>query len=154
MKVIKHGDTKATAREIVTKRVTCPICGCEFEYNSDEVIHGSVGAGIAVLANYVRCPECDAYCLDSDGVETPDGQEFSLSNPPRFPEDFYDFNYGVPQNNSDINDWIREATDYFLTHPDETLKFIACGDSILFALNMEDGIHFYVAKGYYTADID
>lgn len=138
MKVIKHGDTKSTAPEIVTKRTTCPICGCEFEYDSDDVqrdIHNNA---------QVNCPECGCFCVE----------KFSQSNPPRFPEDFYDFNYGVPQNNSDINDWIREAVDYFLTHPGETLKFIACGDSVLFALNMEDGIHFYVAKGYYTADID
>lgn len=140
MKVIKHGDTKATAREIVTKRVTCPICNCEFEYGSDEVQYNERKHA------YVNCPECGGYCIEEE--------EFTLSNPPRFPEDFYDFNYGVPQNNSDINDWIREATDYFLTHPDETLKFIACGDSILFAINADDGIHFYVAQGYYTADID
>lgn len=36
MKVIKHGNTKSIAPEIVTKRTTCPICGCEFEYGSDE----------------------------------------------------------------------------------------------------------------------
>lgn len=41
MKVIKHGDVKSTAPEIVTKRTTCPICGCEFEYDSDEVWHNS-----------------------------------------------------------------------------------------------------------------
>lgn len=138
MKVIKHGDTKSTAREIVTKRVTCPICGCEFEYDSDDVqrdIHNNA---------YVICPECNGFCTE----------EFSLDNLPRFPEDFYDFNYGVPQNNSDINDWIREATDYFRTHPEETLRFIACGDSILFAINADDGIHFYVAQGYYVVDIE
>lgn len=140
MKVIKHGDTKSTAPEIVTKRTTCPICGCEFEYDSDDVQYNERKQA------YVNCPECGGYCIEEE--------EFSLSNPPRFPEDFYDFGYGVPQSNQDINDWIREAVDYFLTHPGETLKFIACGDSILFALNMEDGIHFYVAKGYYTADID
>ncbi len=138
MKVIKHGDTKSTAPEIETKRTTCPICGCEFEYDSDDVqrdIHNNAR---------VNCPECGCFCVG----------KFSRSNLPRFPEDFYDFNDGVPQNNSDINDWIREATDYFRAHSGETLKFIACGDSILFALNMEDGVHFYVAKGYYTADID
>lgn len=140
MKVIKHGDTKSIAPEIATKRVTCPICNCEFEYGSDEVQYNERKHA------YVNCPECGGYCIEEE--------EFSLSNPPRFPEDFYDFNYGVPQNNPDINDWIREATDYFLTHPSETLKFIACGDSILFALNMEDGVHLYVAQGYYTADID
>lgn len=137
MKVIKHGDTKSTAREIVTKCATCPICGCEFEYDSDDVqrdIHNNA---------YVICPECNGFCT----------KEFSLDNLPRFPEDFYDFNYGVPQNNSDINDWIREATDYFRTYPEETLRFIACGDSILFAINADDGIHFYVAQGYYVADI-
>ena len=138
MKVIKHGDTKSTAPEIVTERTTCPICGCEFEYDSNDVqrdIHNNA---------HVNCPECGCFCVG----------KFSRSNLPRFPEDFYDFNYGVPQNNSDINDWIREATDYFLAHPDETLKFIACGDSALFALNMEDGVHFYVAQGYYEASID
>lgn len=138
MKVIKHGDTKSTAREIVTKCATCPICGCEFEYDSDDVqrdIHNNA---------YVICPECNGICT----------KEFSLDNLPRFPEDFYDFNYGVPQNNSDINDWIREATDYFRTYPEETLRFIACGDSILFAINADDGIHFYVAQGYYVADIE
>ena len=56
MKVIKHGNTKSTAREIVTKCVTCPICGCEFEYDSDDVqsdIHNNA---------YVICPECNALC--------------------------------------------------------------------------------------------
>lgn len=140
MKVIKHGDTKATAREIVTKRVTCPICGCEFEYNSDEAWHDTHNQA------YVNCPECGGCCMEEE--------EFTLSNPPRFPEDFYDFNGGVPQDEQYINDWIREAADYFRTHPDEPLKFIACGDSALFALNMEDGIRFYVAQGYYEASID
>lgn len=141
MKVIKHGDTKATAREIVTKRVTCPICGCEFEYGSDEVQYNERRQA------YVNCPECNGYCMEEE-------EEFTLSNPPHFPEDFYDFNSGVPQSEQIINDWIREAANYFRTHPDETLKFIACGDSVLFALNIEDGIHFYVAQGYYEADID
>ena len=140
MKVIKHGDTKSTAREIVTKRVTYPICGCEFEYGSDETWHNEY------KQTYVLCPECSGHCAEE--------KEISLSNPPCFPENFYDFNGGVPQSEQIINDWIREAADYFLTHPDETLKFIACGNSILFALNMDDGIHFYVAKGYYEADID
>lgn len=140
MKVIKHGDTKATAREIVTKRVTCPICNCEFEYGSDEVQYNERNQA------YVNCPECSGYCIEEE--------EFSLSNPPHFPEDFYDFSYGVPLDEQDINDWIREAADYFRAHPDETLKFIACGDSILFVLNMEDGVHFYVAQGYYEASID
>lgn len=141
MKVIKHGDTKATAREIVTKRVTCPICNCEFEYGSDEVQYNER------KQVYVHCPECGGYCIEEE-------EEFSQSNPPRFPEDFYDFNYGVPQNNADINDWIREATDYFRAHPEEPLKFIACGDSILFAINADDGVHLYVAQGYYEADIE
>ena len=69
-------------------------------------------------------------------------------------EDFYDFNGGIQQSDQEINDWIREAIDYFLAHPDESLKFVACGNSILFALNADDGIHFYVAKGYYVADIE
>ena len=140
MKVIKHGDTKSTSREIVTKRVTCPICGCEFEYGSDEVQYNERKQA------YVNCPECSGYCIEEE--------EFSQSNPPHFPENFYDFNDGVPQNNSDINDWIREATDYFRTHPEEPLKFIACGNSILFAINADDGIHLYVAQGYYVADIE
>lgn len=140
MKVIKHGDTKATAREIVTKRVTCPICNCEFEYNSDEVRYNARNQA------YVNCPECEGFCAEEE--------EFSLSNPPRFPEDFYDFRGGVPQSDQDINDWIREAIDYFLANPDETVKLIACGSFILFALNFEDGIHFYVAQGYYVADIE
>ena len=138
MKVIKHGDTKSTAREIVTKRATCPICGCEFEYDSDDVqcdIHNNT---------YVICPECNGFCAET----------FSLSNPPHFPEDFYDFNGGVQQSDQEINDWIREAIDYFLAHPDESLKFVACGNSILFALNADDGVHLYVAKGYYVADIE
>lgn len=139
MKVIKHGDTKSTAREIVTKRVTCPICGCEFEYGSDEVQYNERKQA------YVNCPECSGYCIEEE--------EFSYSNPPRFPEDFYDFNGGVQQSDQDINNWIRETTDYFRTHPEEPLKFIACGDSILFVLNMDDGIHLYVAKGYYEANI-
>lgn len=140
MKVIKHGDTKSIAREIVTKRTTCPICGCEFEYDSDEVRNDTQNI------DYVICPECGRFCADEE--------EISLSNPPRFPEDFYDFNGGVPQNNSDINDWIREATGYFRTHPEEPLRFIACGNSILFATNADDGIHLYIAKGYYVADIE
>lgn len=141
MKVIKHGDTKSTAREIVTKRVTCPICGCEFEYGSDEVQYNERKQA------YVNCPECSGYCIEEE-------EEFTLSNPPRFPEDFYDFNGGVQQSDQEINDWIREAIDYFLAHSDESLKFVACGNSILFALNADDGIHFYVAKGYYVADIE
>lgn len=140
MKIIKHGDTKSTAREIVTKRVTCPICGCEFEYDSDEVQYNERKQA------YVNCPECSGYCVEEE--------EFTLSNPPRFPEDFYDFNGGVQQSDQEINDWIREAIDYFLAHPYESLKFVACGNSILFALNADDGIHFYVAKGYYVADIE
>lgn len=139
MKVIKHGNVKSTAREIRNKRVTCPICNCEFEYNCDEVRHNEHKQA------YVNCPECGGFCVE---------EEISLSNPPCFPEDFYDFNGGIPQSDQDINDWIREAIDYFLTHPDESLKFIACGNSILFAINADDGIHFYVAKGYYTADIN
>lgn len=138
MKVIKHGDTKSTAPEIVTKRTTCPICGCEFEYDSDDVqrdIHNNA---------HVNCPECGCFCVET----------FSLNNPPRFPEDFYDFNGGAPQSDKDINDWIREATDYFCTHPEEPLKSVACGNSILFAINADDGIHFYVAQGYYVADIE
>lgn len=140
MKVIKHGDTKSIAREIVTKRVTCPICNCEFEYGSDEVQYNERKQA------YVNCPECSGYCMEEE--------EISLSNPPHFPENFYDFNGGVPQSDQDINDWIREAADYFRTHPEEPLKFIACGNSILIALNMDDGIHFYVAKGYYETDIE
>mgnify|MGYP000098610166 FL=1 len=140
MKVIKHGDTKSTAREIVTKRAICPNCGCEFEYGSDETWHNEY------KQTYVLCPECRGHCMEEE--------EISLSNPPHFPENFYDFNGGVPQSDQDINDWIREAADYFRTHPEEPLKFIACGNSILIALNMEDGVHFYVAKGYYEADID
>ena len=138
MKVIKHGDTKSTAPKIVTKRTTCPICGCEFEYDSDDVqrdIHNNA---------HVNCPECGCFCVET----------FSLNNPPRFPEDFYDFNGGAPQSDKDINDWIREATDYFRTHPEEPLKSVACGNSILFAINADDGIHFYVAQGYYVADIE
>mgnify|MGYP004680708031 FL=1 len=138
MKVIKHGDTKSTAPEIVTKRVTCPICGCEFEYGSDDVqrdIHNNT---------HVNCPECGCFCAET----------FSHSNLPRFPEDFYEFKDGVPQSDQNINDWIREATDYFRTHPEEPLRFIACGDSILFAVNADDGIHLYVAKRYYVADIE
>lgn len=140
MKVIKHGNTKSIAPEIVTKRTTCPICGCEFEYDSDEVRNDTQNT------DYVICPECGRFCADEE--------KFSLSNPPHFPEDFYDFTYGVEQNNQTINKWIQDAIDYFLTHPDETLYFIACGDSILFAVNHEDGLHFYVAKGYYEASID
>ncbi len=139
MKVIKHGDVKSTAREIVDKRMTCPICGCEFEYGGDEVQYN------VRKQAYVNCPECNGFCVE---------EEFSLSNPPRFPDDFYDFRGGVPQSDQDINDWIREATDYFLAYPDEQVKFIACGDSVLFALNMDDGVHLYVAKGYYTAYIE
>ena len=138
MKVIKHGDTKSTAPEIVTKRTTCPICGCEFEYDSDDVqrdIHNNA---------YVNCPECECFCAET----------FSHSNPPHFPEDFYNFNGGVQQSDRDINDWIREAIDYFLAHPDESLKSVACGNSILFAINADDGIHLYVAQGYYVADIE
>lgn len=140
MKVIKHGDTKSTAPEIVTKRTTCPICGCEFEYDNNEVRNDTHNK------DYVKCPECGRFCEAE--------KEFSLSNPPHFPENFYDFNGGVPQRDQIINDWIREAADYFRTHPEEPLKFIACGDSVLFALNRDDGIYFYVAKGYYEASID
>lgn len=139
-KIIKHGNAKNTTHEVATKRTTCPICGCEFEYSSDEVQYNERKQA------YVNCPECSGYCIEEE--------EFSLSNPPHFPEDFYDFNGGVPQSDQDINGWIREATDYFRTHPEETLDFIACGNSILFAINDEDGIHFYVAKGYYVADIE
>lgn len=138
MKVIKHGDTKSIAPEIVTKRVTCPNCGCEFEYDSDDVLHDMHNNA------HVNCPECGCFCAE----------KFSLSNPPHFPENFYDFNGGVPQSDQGINDWIREVADYFLAHPEEPLRFIACGDSILIALNMDDGIHLYVAKGYYVADIE
>lgn len=141
MKVIKHGDTKSTTPEIVTKRITCPICGCEFEYGSDETWHNEY------KQTYVLCPECSGHCMEEE--------KMSLNNPPHFPEHFYDFNGGVPQRDQTINDWIREATDYFRTHPEDPLKFIACGDSILFAVNMDDGdIHLYVAKGYYEASID
>lgn len=55
MKVIKHGDTKSTAPEIVTERTTCPICGCEFEYDSNDVqrdIHNNA---------HVNCPECGCF---------------------------------------------------------------------------------------------
>ena len=138
MKVIKHGDTKSTTPEIVTKRITCPICGCEFEYDSDDVLHDIHNNA------HVNCPECGCFCAE----------KFSLSNPPHFPENFYDFNGGVPQSDQGINDWIREVADYFLAYPEEPLRFIACGDSILIALNMDDGIHLYVAKGYYVADIE
>lgn len=137
-KIIKHGNTKSTAHEIVTKCATCPVCGCEFEYDSDDVqrdIHNNA---------YVICPECNGFCAE----------KFSLNNLPHFPENFYDFNGGVLQSDKGINGWIREAADYFRTHPEEPLRFIACGNSILFALNNEDGIHFYVAKGYYVADIE
>lgn len=141
-KIIKHGNTKSTAHEVVTKRTTCPICGCEFEYDNEEVWYNRFNQA------YVNCPECNGYCVEEKE------KEFSLNNPPHFPTDFYDFNGGVPQSDQDINGWIREAADYFRTHPEEPLRFIACGNSILFALNNEDGIHFYVAKGYYVADIE
>ena len=71
MKVIKHGDVKSTAPEIVTKRTTCPICGCEFEYDSDEVWHNLHNQA------YVNCPECSETCME---------EEISLNNPPHFPE--------------------------------------------------------------------
>lgn len=142
MKIIKHGDTKSTAREIVTKRVTCPICGCEFEYGSDEVQYNERKQA------YVNCPECGGFCVEE---EEKDG--FTLSNPPRFPQDFYNFTGGVEQDNQTINKWIKEAIDYFFMYPDETLYFTACGNSILFAVNHEDGLHLYVAKGYYTETI-
>lgn len=139
-KIIKHGNAKNTAHEVVTKRATCPICGCEFEYDNDEVRNDTQNMGC------VKCPECGRFCEAE--------KEFSLSNPPRYPEDFYDFNGGVPQSDQNINGWIREAADYFRTHPEEPLEFIACGNSILFAINADDGVHFYVAQGYYEADIE
>lgn len=150
MKVIKHGTT-ITKTKTVNKVVTCGVCGCEFEYSSNEVKRGGNGLGV----EYVLCPECEAYCLDKDSKEVKEEEEeFSLSDLPHFPEDFYDFCGGVPQSDQDINDWIREAIDYFLAYPDEQIKLIACGDSILFALNMDDGVYFYVAKGHYEAYIE
>lgn len=151
MKVIKHGGNKATQVEPEIKYMTCPMCDCQFEYTSEEVTCTAFGTP------YIQCPECVAICLDKDGTTHPKEEEvetFTKDNPPQFPEDFYDFGGGVPQSSQTINDWIHEAVDYFLTNPDEILKFIACGDSILFALNMEDGVHFYVAQGYYEAEIE
>lgn len=142
MKIIKHGEVKSTAQEIVNERMTCPVCGCEFECGSNEMQYDNRNEP------YVNCPECSAWCFPEED------DFFTLDIPPHFPQDFYDFSGGVAQDYKTINDWIESDAEFFRNNPEETVRVTACGDSLVIALNGEDGIHFYVAKGYYQASIE
>lgn len=44
----------------------CNSCGCEFEYTSEDIEHGSIFKQIPA---YVRCPECHQAISHSDKQE-------------------------------------------------------------------------------------
>ena len=45
--VIKHGETKF--------KLTCPVCGCEFEYEREDLQEGE---GLYSGEFYIKCPDC------------------------------------------------------------------------------------------------
>ena len=55
MKIIKHGNVpRATA--------TCPVCGCEFEYEKQDVEEEYAFTGQVIMKKYfIRCPECGTH---------------------------------------------------------------------------------------------
>lgn len=61
MKILKHG--KKFNKE---KIVTCALCGCEFQYDDDDIntsVALTVFPPIFEKSNYIKCPECNADIL-------------------------------------------------------------------------------------------
>lgn len=146
-KVIEHGDmhTKITPRTLV-----CPVCNCKFEYMPNETERTEVTG-----EEFIRCPECHALCF-TGGYDMDDtDQLFTMDNPPHYPQDFYVFknpNSGV--SDADINKWIEDMMQFFKRNPNEDMQVTATGNAVVIAMRFEDGIHIYVARDYYAADVD
>jgi len=56
IKVIKHGETKF--------KITCPVCGCEFEYEFEDL------ATQYGIIKQVKCPDCGEWLTHKDTYPT------------------------------------------------------------------------------------
>ena len=56
IKVIKHGETKF--------KITCPVCGCEFEYEFEDLVtqYG--------IVKQIKCPDCGEWLTHKDTYPT------------------------------------------------------------------------------------
>ena len=66
MKIIKHGSKYSK-----NKIAICPLCGCEFEYDNNDIGIDKSFCSMtfplfSTYKNYVKCPECDKeICLST-----------------------------------------------------------------------------------------
>lgn len=66
MKIIKHGSKYSE-----NKIATCSLCGCEFEYDDNDIgidksFNSMTFPLLSTYKTYVKCPECDKeICLDT-----------------------------------------------------------------------------------------
>lgn len=63
MKILKHGNKY---KEKKMKIVTCYLCGCEFQYDDDDIntsVALTVFPPIFEKSNNIKCPECNADIL-------------------------------------------------------------------------------------------
>lgn len=151
MRIIKRGDKKP-----VVVAFDCLNCGCEFECAKDEYeVDFSPSKNVLYKTT---CPCCNrtvyrlAETVEDEEIE----KTFTKDNPPDFPDDFFHFanNSTAKIEDNAVNYWIDLGIQFFKENPEENLFTMACGDTIVFMSNLEDGVHIYVCKNYYAADIE
>lgn len=101
IKVIKHGETKF--------KITCPVCGCEFEYEYEDLVDSYLPG-----LKQIKCPDCGEW-LTHKGAEPVKSLEKDLTW--KFPKPgepipcdkpyrhYVDYNYPYVTWTSNIPDW-------------------------------------------------
>ena len=117
-------------------QMTCPDCGAVFAFTKKD-IYGS---------NHVVCPCCE-HLVEPDYNNPIVADD---NNPYKFPEAFYHFGDGDTKKLSDEE--TQALIDEVVQHdiPVGYYSLAATGDTIVFAVNLEDdGLSIYVAKNYW-----
>ena len=116
-------------------QMTCPCCGTIFAFTQTDVRVGDI----------ITCPHCECVL---DPLYNP--IVANDNNPYKFPEAFYHYGNGDTKRLADeeVQELIDEVVRRDIPVGDYVLA--ATGDTIVFAVNMEDdGSTIYVAKNYW-----
>lgn len=121
-------------------RQKCGSCGCEFEYQKEDIDHGAFGCA------YVVCPECSS----KGNIEIEDDFELTAENV-KFPQHFAQPG-GVKIKEEEINEMIQRVLNG-LKNRSEPFLYTARGNTMVLGCAMEDEYAIYVTDKYWETAI-